>query len=133
MSNIDKVQRDTIKIGDTLTYKQLYNLAKMEETIIAQMKVLSIDLSDETLINEFKCRPGQIAMTRTPKHNPTQNKKNRVSGLVNLPETRIKECYSCRRNHKYRNQCPTRSAQCWYCGKVGHYMQVCIKKKASTT
>ena len=37
----DQVCRDAIKIGDTLTYKQVYNFAKMESTI-AQREVLSI-------------------------------------------------------------------------------------------
>ena len=80
--------RDTINIGDTLTYKQVYNLARTEERTIAQMEVLSIIPRDETLTNKIKCRPGQTAMTRTLKYNPTQNKNNRVSRQPNLSEAR---------------------------------------------
>ena len=83
----DQVCIDPIKIGDTLTYKQAYNFAKMEESTIAQMEVLSINPRDKTLINKIKCSPGQTAMTRSPKHNSTQN-KNQASGQPNLPEAK---------------------------------------------
>ena len=89
---------DNMKIGDTLTYKQVYNFSKMEESTIAQMEVLSINPRGKTLINKIKCSLGQTAMTRSPKHNPTQN-KNQASAQPNLPETRGKECYGYGRNH----------------------------------
>ena len=95
----DQVCWDAIKIGDTLTYKQVYNFTKMKESTIAQMEVLSINPRDKTLINKIKCSPGQTAMTRSPKHNTTQN-KNQASGQPNLPETRGKECYGYGRNHQ---------------------------------
>ena len=60
----------------------------MEERTIELMEVLSINPRDETLTNKIKCRPGLTAMTRTPKHNPTQIKNNRVSGQPNLSEAR---------------------------------------------
>ena len=95
----DKVCWDAIKIGDTLTYKQVYNFSKMEESTIAQMEVLSINHRDKTLISKIKCSPEQTAMTRSPKHNPTQN-KNQASRQPNLPGTRGKECYGYGRNHQ---------------------------------
>ena len=119
----DQVHRDTINIGDTLTYKQVYNPAEMD--------VLSINPRDETVTNKIKCRLGQTAMTTTPKHNTTQNKNNRASGQPNSSETRGKQCYGCGKNCHYRNQCPARWSQCWYCEKVGHYMWICIKNSCN--
>lgn len=106
----DQVHRDAIKIGDTLTYKQIYNLAKIDESTRTQMEVLSVNPRDETIINEVKRRPRQIATTRTPKRNHNPDKNNRSSKQPNLSETKGKECYGCKRNHQFRNQCPARSA-----------------------
>ena len=71
----------------------------MEESTIAQMEVLSINPRDKTLINRIIYSPGQTAITRSPKHNPTQN-KNQASGQPNLPETRSKECYGYGKKHQ---------------------------------
>lgn len=128
----DQVCRDAIKIGDTLTYEQIYNLAKIDESTRTQAEVLSINPRDKTRINKVKRRLGQIATTRTPKYDPNPD-KNRSSKQPNLPEAKGKKCYGCRSNHQCRNQCPARSAECRYYREVGNYMQVCIKKIKTAT
>ena len=128
----DQVRSDAIKIGDTLTYQQIYNLAKIDESTRAQMEVLSINPKDEATINEVKRGHGKIAMTRTPKYTTTLDKNNRHSRQPNPTETRGMGCYGCGGNHKHKYQCPARSVQCSYCGKVGHYVRVCIKKQKKT-
>ena len=82
----DQVCRGAIKIGDTLTYKQVYNFAKMEESTIAQMEVLSINHRDKTLINKIKCSPGQTAMTRSSNHNPTKTRIRPVDSQIYLEQ-----------------------------------------------
>ena len=37
----DQVRRDAIKLGNTLTLKQVYDLAKVEESTKAQMEVIT--------------------------------------------------------------------------------------------
>ena len=41
-------------------------------------------------------------------------------------------CKCCGRNHpRVKEACPARDSKCHYCGQIGHWETVCLKKKKS--
>ena len=135
----DKVRKDAIAIGNGLTFRQVYNLAKTEESTRAQMKILSqgeetADLhavrSKKTGVHHnFKSSRKHYQETED-KHQQDRPIKGRSTTASRLKfKVNRDKCLRCGGNHNMASDCPAKEAQCNYCQKVGHYRKVCFKLK----
>ena len=110
----DPVRRDAIKLGNSLTFKQVYDLAKVEESTRNQMEVFTLqDPAQTSLASNKVFKPDD-------KHIKQSSQKFRSN---------FQACYRCGGSHQKHEHCPTKSAQCKFCGKISHFIKVCIKKK----
>ena len=72
----DKVRRDAIAKGNELTFKQVYDLAKVDETTRAQMKVITKDNSS-TELHSVRSRKKPAAFTKKPHQQQTEYSSQR--------------------------------------------------------
>ena len=64
------------KLGDNITFKQIYDTAKIEESTRTHMQAMSINYREESNINEVRCRLNQKKDTWTQKYNPYPDRGN---------------------------------------------------------
>ena len=125
----DQVRRDAIKLGNTLTLKQVYDLAKVEESTKAEMEVISKG-DPTTDVHAVRSR-NKMSPSFKPQMKQNRFNKEKDSGQNGRQQQmlRTRGCPKCRGTHQKSENCPARSTECRYCGKIGHYKKVCFKRK----
>lgn len=128
----DKVRRDAIAIGNDLTFQQVYNLAKTEESTKAQMDVILKGQNDDVHAVRSRRAPQQH-------RNPKKQKEKATSSRVHTPQSQpqhvqprrqhTKPCQKCGGQHAKDSTCPAINAECFFCKERGHYQKVCRKAR----
>lgn len=123
----DKVRRDAIAIGNALTFQQVYNLAKVDESTQIQMKIITQgeEKSDVHAVRskgktDYKKPRPQYQSKKISFNN--SKKPQRIQFMSN-------SCLRCGNSHKSTAACPAKDVKCNYCNIIGHFAKVCIKKK----
>ena len=126
----DKVRQDAITKGDTLTFQQVYDLAKAEESTKAQMKIITGQPNPEE-VHAIRAR-------QKPKQKWPQKSKAKPTSQVTTKPHQVNEkpsgisfkgCMRCGSAHSKTAPCPAKDATCGYCGLEGHFYKVCLKRK----
>ncbi|XP_036066937.1 uncharacterized protein LOC118598384 [Oryzias melastigma] len=130
----DQVRSDAIKHGNALTFKQVYDLAKVEESTRAQMEIISRGSKQPTDVHAVRSKQ-KVFATHHEHQKPHMKERDFKKGekFDKHPFTRKLHakpngCYRCGGNHQRSDPCPAKSAQCRYCGKTGHFLKVCMKR-----
>ena len=127
----DQVRRDAIKLGNTLTLKQVYDLAKVEESTRAQMEVITKG-DPTTDVHAVRSRNKKFSSFK-PQMRQQRFIKEQDSGQNGRQQQqqkfKAKLCPKCGGSHQKPDTCPAKSAECRYCGKTGHFKKVCFKRK----
>ena len=125
----DKVRRDAIAKGNDLTFQQVYELAKVDESTRAQMKAITNN-EGTTELHTVRSRKKSTFFKK-----PQQDfeKKDTVSksdkkSFKKPFKFKSKGCFRCGGNHDKSTECPANFAKCKYCGKQGHYIKMCLKR-----
>ena len=131
----DKVRKDAIAIGNNLTFSQIYELAKVEESTRAHMKVLAHGEDDNNSIHTVrsKHRTGPKSHQQQRKNNQEIPRHSEAKKPLQKPykfQFKSKGCFGCGNRHSKSAICPAKNATCKFCGKVGHYAKVCLKKRS---
>ena len=131
----DKVRKDAIALGNGLTFKQVYDLAKVEESTKAQMKIISKgdEKSDlHTVQRESaystKKHPPRQSYTHQTSYGD-QNQRDHTGRKPRRLQFKSKGCFRCGNTHDRSANCPAKNAKCKHCGKTGHYARVCIQNR----
>lgn len=122
----DKVRRDAIAEGNTLTFQQVYDLAKTEESTKAQMDIIAKDQTSD--VNAVRSRVGQHTR-RKRGGKPNSNAKPQKSKQDSAKPSNSRSCQRCGGDHAQGDRCPARKSKCFKCGKIGHYKDVCRGKQ----
>ena len=125
----DQVRRDAIMLGNTLTLKQVYDLAKVEESTKAEMEVIT---KGDPITDVYAVRSrNKKSSSFKPQMKQNRFNKEQDSGQngrqQQMPRTR--GCPKCGGTNQKSENCPVRSAECRYCGKIGYYKKVSFKRK----
>ena len=127
----DQVRRDAIKLGNTLTLTQVYDLAKVEESTRAQMEVITKG-DPTTDVHAVRSRNKKFSSFK-PQMRQQRFNKEQDSGQNGRQQQqqkfKAKLCPKCGGSHRKPETCPAKSAECRYCGKTGHFKKVCFKRK----
>lgn len=116
----NKVRKDAIEKGNTLTFKQVYEMAKTEESTRAQMEAITQGKQNAEL-HSVRSRPS----TRQDPH-PSSSKTTKVTKF----KFKHDGCFRCGNKHEQSAACPATHAKCKYCRKLGHFEKVCMKKRS---
>ena len=119
----DKVRRDAIAIGNDLTYQQVYDLAKTEESTVVQMDIIAGSNSSPNVHAVRSRRGPQSYRNFSQKKNEDGKKQFHPKKKKALH----KPCHKCGDEHT-KGSCPAKYATCYFCKKIGHYTKVCRKK-----
>ena len=123
----DKVRRDAIAKGNDLTFQQVYELAKVDESTRAQMKAIT-QHEDTSELHTVRSKKKSPFFKK-----PQENEKNTDFKGDQKPfkkpfKFKSKGCFRCGGNHDKSTQCPAKFAKCKFCGKQGHYIKMCLKR-----
>lgn len=122
----DKVRRDAIAIGNTLTFQQVYDLAKVDESTRTQMKAISQG-EEKSIVHAVRSKK-KFDYKNSKAQN--QDKKTSFSKSKKPQPIQFKSngCLRCGSNHNSTAVCPAKNVKCNYCNIIGHFQKVCIKK-----
>ena len=125
----NQVRRDAIKLGNTLTLKQVYNLAKVEESPKGQMEVITKG-DPTTDVHAVRSR-NKKSPSFKPQMKQNRFNKEQDSGQNGRQQQmlRTRGCPKFGGTHQKSENCPARSTECRYCEKIHHYKNVCFKRK----
>ena len=123
----DKVRSDAIAIGNTLTYQQVYDLAKTEESTTAQMGAIA---TVSQSIHALQSKPAPRSYSRS--NDSRNNDKPRKYGASK--QSGGSSCFGCGGSHaKGKENCPAKDVKCHYCQRNGHYQRVCLQKQRNVS
>ena len=125
----DKVRRDAIAKGNELTFQQVYEFAKVDESTRVQMKAITQhEGSSELHAVRSRKKP---TFFKKPQQEPEQKKLRfqRVtrSHSRNHSSLNQRDASDVGGNHDRSAECPAKFAKCKFCGKQGHFLKVCLK------
>ena len=123
----EKIRREAIAIGNDLTFQQVYDLAKAEESTVTQMNIISKGSQPEEVHSVRSRRPPQSSRRQKQDRDRAFQKDSNQPKAKNFSKP-SKPCGKCGGNHAKREECPAKSVECHLCGKVGHYKRVCRSK-----
>jgi len=132
----DKVRREAISKGNNLTFKQVYDLAKTNESTKNQMQAMT----QHSVIHDVKTRRRQqnqakrVGEPKATTKSYQNNSKGRHLSTQRQQSSRrykfnIEGCYRCGNKHDPTDWCPAANARCQYCKKEGHFKRVCMKRR----
>ena len=113
----DTVRKEAISKGNNLTFKQVYDLAKTNESTKSQMQAIS----QQPVIHNIRS-----------KKKTTENKKAHDPKGTQEPQKykfKFEGCFRCGNKHSQSEKCPAINARCQYCKKEGHFKKVCMKRR----
>ena len=125
--NSDKVRKDAIALGNKLTFQQIYDLAKTEESTAAQMKAITAS-SSEIRIKETHSVRSDTAQHPAPQGAHKHLKTPQESQTPRKFKFKYNGCFRCGGKHDRQAPCPALKATCRFCKKKGHFLKVCMKK-----
>ena len=124
----DKVRRDAIAKGNALTFQQVYEFAKVDESTRVQMKAITQHKNTSEL-HAVRSRK-KPSFFKKPQQEPEKNtdSKGDKKSFKKPFQFKPKGCFRCGGNHDRSAECPAKFAKCKYCGKQGHFLKVCLKR-----
>ena len=125
----DKVRRNAIAKGNGLTFQQVYEFAKVDESTRVQMKAITQhEGSSELHAVRSRKKPTFFKKPQQePEQKNTDSKGNKKSFKKPF-KFKSKGCFRCGGNHDRSAECPAKFAKCKFCGKQGHFLKVCLKR-----
>ena len=109
--NSQRVRKECLKEGNSLTFQKAKDVAKAEESADTQLKLMK----KTTEVNTVK--------------KPLTRKASKSDDKHSSAETFQKPCFNYGRSPHARDKCPAKSAKCHFCQKTGHFANVCLSKK----
>ena len=129
----DKIRKDAIALGNKLTFQEVYDLAKTEESTKAQMKVIT---QGGEIYKEAHSIRSKKPTPQEPRKFKSSTSKQRDTSSSSDNKQRPRKfnfnyngCFRCGANHDQQAPCPAINATCKYCKKKGHFLKVCMKRK----
>ena len=125
----DKVRRDAIAKGNDLTFQQVYEFAKVDESTRVQMKAIT-QHEDSSELHAVRSRKKPLFFKK-PQQEPEQKNTDSKGDKKSFKKSfkfKSKGCFRCGGNHDRSAECPAKFAKCKYCGKQGHFLKVCLKR-----
>ena len=119
----DKVRRYAIAKGNELSFQQVYELAKVDESTRAQMKAIT-QSEDKTELHSVRSKK-KSPFLKKPQN---EEQKNKTDKKPLKKPFKSKGCFRCGGNHDKSAECPAKFAKCKYCGKQGHYIKMYLKR-----
>ena len=110
----EKVRRDAIDEGDTLSLAKVIQLAKTQEATEAQMAAM-------------KTEPASSSAHAVRSKQKKYEKKKTETKQPHTKKTQ--KCGYCGGEHSRSDTCPAKGATCNFCQKKGHFAKVCRQKK----
>ena len=112
----DKVRKDAIALGNGLTFKQVYDLAKVDERTKAQMKIISkgdekFDLHTVQRASGHPTRPPPRQNFKHQVPNGDQNRKDSTGRKSHRLQFQSKSCFRCGNSHDRLASCPAKKFQ----------------------
>ena len=127
----DKVRKDAIALGNELTFKQVYDLAKVEESTKAHMKKVSKgeEKSDLHTVKKHSSRKTPPSQSYT--HQTSYGDQNQRDHTARKPHHQFKSkgCFRCGNTHEKSAHCPAKNSKCKHCSKTGRYARVCMQQR----
>ena len=126
----DKVRRDAIAKGNDLTFQQVYEFAKVDESTRAQMKAITQN-DDSAQLHAVRSRNKSTFFKKPQAESDQKNSDSKHDKKSHKKSFNFisKGCFRCGGSHDKSTECPAKSAKCNFCGKQGHFVKVCFKKK----